>query len=231
MAPWSTAGPGFDPMRSPGPIGVPWQIELLESLAGRCSSVQGYGSVLDQDSLDGWSDLDVRLDLPAPITPAELFGADAWAWQLSRTDDRVLVRLVLADGRRIDADLGGAQLVLAPPPADLGIRFDAALALSRLGRGADLIGLHLLLGIAREALVLQMQLADRDQGRTHHRQGTPRDDAAAELARLLSQPLAPSLAIDVAEVYGRWRQELEAGYRPDWTGLQAVFDRGADPRG
>ena len=112
------------------------------------------------------------------------------------------------------------------PPTDNAVRFDAALAAARFGRGCHLIGLHLTLGVIREALVHRMVAADRAVGTTHHRSET-RYDADTPLAlEALAEPLGPQTALDAYELYGAWRSATEAGYTADPVGLQAVIDRG-----
>ena len=187
-----------------------------------------YGSVAEDHDLDPWSDLDVRIRLPAPASAETLFGARLWAWQESLDDAGQHLRLVFVDGRRVDAVLaGGHRLALPAPPSDNAVRFEAALAATRIGRGSDLIGLHLVLGILRYALVQVMLLADRDTGTNHRRFATGHDARAAEAAAIAASPLRPETALDACELYARWRRELEPAYRADWSGLRAVLDRGS----
>ena len=82
----------------------------------------------------------------------------------------------------------------------------------------------------RSALVQGMLLRDRDLGTNVHRFGSQRDVLAKEIAGLLHDPLGvvprPNIVEKTVEVYGRWRRELDPGYRPDWSGLDAVISRG-----
>ena len=208
-----------------------WQRDLLEELR-RVPGVeaQPYGSVAENLELDRWSDLDVRLRLTASADVETLFGARLWAWQESIDNAGQHVRLVFADGRRVDAVAGGEiRLTLPEPPLDNKIRFEGALAAARIGRGSSLIGLHLVLGILREALVQVMLIADRDLGTNHHRLATEHDARASEAAAIVVAPLRPESALQACELYGRWRRELDPAYRADWSGLRKVLARGLDP--
>ena len=141
------------------------------------------------------------------------------------------MRLVFRDGRRVDALVTGTHRLALPEPAcDNPVRFDAALAASRIGRGSDLIGLHLVLGILREALVQLMLIADRDTGTNHRRLGTRHDAHAAEAAAIAARRLRPETALEACELYARWRGELEPTYRADWSGLRKVLERAAGSR-
>ncbi len=187
-----------------------------------------YGSVAENQDLDPWSDLDVRVRLSVPATAETLFGARLWAWQESADHAGQHVRLVFSDGRRVDVVVNGDhRMALPEPPCDNAVRFQAALAATRIGRGSDLIGLHLVLGILREALVQMMLIADRDTGTNHRRVGTAHDARAAEAAGIAARRLRPETALEACELYARWRQELEPSYRADWSGLHQVLDRGS----
>lgn len=205
-----------------------WQGRLLEALRLLPGlEAEPYGSVAEDAELDGWSDLDVRLHPDGSGSAENVFGARLWAWQESLDGAGQHLRFVFSDGRRVDAVVtGGHRLALPEPPDDNEIRFQAALAASRIGRGSELIGLHLVLGILREALVQVMLIADRDLGSNHHRLRTEHDARAAEAAAIAGAPLRPESALEAYELYGRWRQELEPGYRADGSGLREVLDRG-----
>lgn len=82
------------------------------------------------------------------------------------------------------------------------------------------------MGIGREALVRSMERADLATRTVHHRLPTPYDARAAEVAALTAGTLEPTVALRAYESYGRWRGEVEPGYRPDPAGLVAVV-RGA----
>ncbi|MDM7886604.1 hypothetical protein QUG92_15945 [Curtobacterium sp. RHCKG23] len=202
-----------------------WQRALLDQIgvaSPAVDAVRPYGSVLTPSELDRWSDLDAEVDLSADVEGGKLLGAELWAWQSSLDDDIQRVRAVLRDGRRCDLALRGAILTLPQPPVDNAVRFDLALAATRFGRGANAIGLHLTLGVVREALVHSMVLADRQSGSAHHRSGTPTDVVAAEALALLSTAPMPALTLRVAEFYAESRARIEADYEPDWSGLTAI---------
>ena len=208
------------------PVMTSWQGRLLEALRAIPGlEVEPYGSVAEGQDLDQWSDLDVRLRLSGPASAEALFGARLWAWQEAIDDAGQHLRLVFSDGRRVDLLAGGAHwLTLPEPPVDNTVRFEAALAASRLGRGSRLVGLHLVLGILREALVQVMLIADRDTGTNHHRRETVHDARAAEAAAVAGRPLRPEMALEACELYAKWRLELDPSYRPDWSGLREVID-------
>ncbi|MBF4588414.1 hypothetical protein [Curtobacterium sp. VKM Ac-2887] len=206
-----------------------WQQSLLERLRTdpAVGAVRPYGSVLTPDQLDPWSDLDVELDLIADVDARTLLGGEPWAWQSTVDDGVQQVRLVLADGRRMDFVTRGATLELPPEPPDNSQRFDLALAATRFGRGADVIGLHLVLGVVREALVHSMILADQREGTVHHRFGSATDLAAAGSQTALSGALSPSLALRAADVYAESRAAVDEDYHSDWSGLVAVVAAGS----
>jgi len=205
-----------------------WQADLLVVLAKSLpdADIAPYGSTTAPESMDGWSDLDVLITSPTAFDVEEALQGRLWAFQSTREADAKLVRAVLSDGRRVDLTIRGGAGALPPLPADNSIRFDAALAAVRLGRGNHLIGLHLLMGVLREALVHRMVAADLATGTTHHRERTGFDADAAAALKVLAEPLGPQTALDVYELYGTWRTATEPGYMPDPSGLQAVIKRG-----
>lgn len=199
-----------------------WRQDLLDRLRASplLTAVEPYGSVTTGRT-DGWSDLDVRVGTRGPLDVEGLLGARLWAWQSSGA----VVRLVTVDGRFVDLTVDGADPVLPAPPADLTVRFDAALAAVRLGRGNLLIGLHLVLGIGREALVESMRTVDTATGTVHHPSPTPWDARAAEVAALTAAPLVPETALRALELVGTWRAEREPDVVPDTSGLRALLRR------
>lgn len=211
-----------------------WQAELHQELIDRLpptATTEVLGSAAGAAAPDGWSDLDLRVALPADGARVPLFtSGEVWAIDDNRSPENRVIRAVLADGRRVDLIISGATVDLPDPAVDNEVRFLAALAAAKLGRGDRLIGSHLLLEVARAALVQAMLLRDRDLGTTVHRHGSRRDALAGELLTLLNNPLEvtvrPTVIEQVVERYGRWRCELEPDYRPDWSGLRAVLDRG-----
>ncbi len=207
-----------------------WQTDLLERIRTQVpggSTVEPYGSVTEPGTLDGWSDVDVALTLTADIDAERLLDGMPWAWQEHDTETSQTVRLVLVDGRRVDLTVQGERVLLPTPPADNSVRFDAALAAVRFGRGNDLIGMHLVLGIVRTALVDVMVAIDRATGTDHHRSGSPLDARASEAQALLAESLGPDLALGAAEFAGRCRTEIDPDHRADWAGLRAVIALGA----
>lgn len=242
-----------------------WQLDLLERLrtaAPTVRDVRPYGSVTTPDHLDRWSDLDVELDLTSDADAGQLFDGTPWAWQdtRDRTDPTVQrLRLVLADGRRVDAAVRGGTVRLPEPSPDNAVRFDLALAATRFGRGADLIGLHLVLGVVRSTLELWMAVEDRHTGTTHHRSGSATDAAAARALAALAGPLGPATVLQAAALHDEARAALQEAARaearaalreaaraaahddaradvdtdaptPDWTALRTIVGQtGTDP--
>lgn len=188
-----------------------WQIDSLAELCRGLpdAEVTPYGSVVEPDSLDSWSDLDVAVRTTSVVDLGSVLGARIWASQTARDADRQVIRLVLEDGRRIDLTITGAEADVPAPASDNEVRFDAALAAARFGRGNDLIGLHLVLGILRESLVHRMVAADRREGRTHHRHATAQDAHAADVAALLRAPLGPATSRGAYELYSASRAEVD----------------------
>lgn len=230
-----------------------WQLDLLERLRTAVPivrDVRPYGSVTTPDHLDRWSDLDVELDLTSDADAGQLFDGTPWAWQDTRDHaDPTLqrLRLVLADGRRVDAAVRGGTVRLPEPSPENTVRFDLALAATRFGRGADLIGLHLVLGVVRSTLERWMAVEDRRTGTTHHRSGSATDAAAARTLAALAGPLGPATVLQAAALHDEARaaahDAARAGARagahddarsdaptPDWSALRTIVGQtGTDP--
>jgi hypothetical protein len=212
-----------------------WQTDLYHEISAVLPpsvGVRAHGSVLTPALLDGWSDLDLHLNLGDTVEIAAIIGPRTiWAFDnLTATGAQVL-RIVLMDGRRLDLTVDGPGQVRPPTAADdNSFRFIAALAAAKLGRGDQLIGLHLTLELLRRCLEQAMLLRDRDTDTNIHRHGTKRDASAAAAAQLAQQPLTveprPNVVERTAELYGAWRCELDPDYTPDWSGLDAVITRG-----
>lgn len=210
-----------------------WQFELADQLKERLprSSRAGVkGSAQQPTRLDGWSDLDLDLWLDQPVELAVLVDpAVIWAYEAVQGEEQQVVRTVFADGRRLDLQITGPDRLGLPVPDDVNdVRFIAAQAATKLGRGDRLIGLHLSLEIAQLCLVQAMQLRDRDQGTAVHHHGTERDRFADELHSLFEpgQAVGPDLVLALVARYDRLQGELGRAYRPDWSGLSALVDRG-----
>lgn len=238
--PQRAAGPRAVAPRDNGDMG--WQQQtadrIRDALADR-ATVRVYGSAADPATLDGWSDLDLRLDLTAAVPFGDLLSdVSIWAHQNTDAGDRQVCRLVLHDGRRLDLSVHGSGRVVGLPAgpdaaidsAETEIRFLAALAVTKLGRGDRLIGGHLTYEILRHCLVRAMLLRDRDEQTSVHRAGTDRDAAADQVRAIAAAPLTvtprPGPVEQAVQLYGNWRAELEPSYRPDWSGLDAVISRG-----
>ncbi|MGP9843617.1 hypothetical protein [Brachybacterium sp. 107] len=210
-----------------------WQIDSLAELRRSYpdAEVTPYGSVLEPTLLDSWSDLDVAIRITSVVDLESVLGTRIWASQAARDAGWQVIRLVLDDGRRVDLKIAGAEAEVPAPASDNQIRFDAALAAARFGRGNDLIGLHLVLGILRESLVHRMVAADRQEERIHHRHATAQDAHAADLAALLRAPLGPTTARGAYELYGASRAEVDPDFVAAPGGLEAVIARGTEDGG
>ena len=211
-----------------------WQsAHFTQVVAGlRDGEVELHGSVTEPERLDGWSDLDLRLTTDRQVPLAALtLGTEVWSYEDVRTSTTEICRTVLGDGRRVDVSISGAGRITGLKPAE-DIRFLAAMAAAKLGRGDRLIGGHLTLELAQLCLVVAMQLRDRDLGTTVHRHGSDRDRYAEQAMRLASLPLAitprPNVVERTTELYAAWRAELDPEYQPDWSGLSALIDRGLE---
>ncbi|MBO0813135.1 MAG: hypothetical protein J2P23_13970 [Microlunatus sp.] len=214
-----------------------WQCTEFRRIAAALpeAAVQLHGSTARPEQLDGWSDLDLRLVTDEPV-PVAVLGADLWAYEDVRTPGTEVCRMVLADGRRIDVAITGAGRIggLRPAP-DNDVRFLAALAAAKLGRGDKLIGGHLALEVLRACLVVAMQLRDRDLGTTVHRTGGDRDRYADRVFGVAAVPPAitprPNIVERAVELYAGWRCELDPDYVPDWRPLARLIDRGLQSAG
>lgn len=218
--------------------GMSWQSELADELSGRLSAdgeIVVVGSVTSSESLDGWSDLDVHVDLRGASEPVDLLvGLDVWALSEVHSDRQQVVRAVLRDGRRVDLVVEGGTIVVPGTAVDNDVRFVAALAAAKLGRGDHLIGLHLTLDLLRTCLVHAMELRDRELGTTVHRHGSERDAMADDLVQILQGPIGvtprPNIVEQTVLAYARMRCELDRSYVADWSGLDAVLTRGLSPQ-
>jgi hypothetical protein len=179
-------------------------------------------------------------------------------WSIDRQQgqgERTL-RAVYRDGRRLDlllrtrasglpAPVLWLDPVATPPdlhslptlselpdparPEVLAVRHVAALSAAKLGRRDLLIGGHLCLEVARQALVLSMQARDQEEGRAHHHHGGRRDHDAVRVSDALSglpTEAGPREWVDLllrltgafdAAAGARWPD-----HRPDWQGLDAI---------
>ena len=173
-----------------------WQQALLAEIRAvaaddpRILAVQAYGSVASGEA-DAWSDLDVAVRVTAGTAGAiantrwlSRFG-QVWASDASTNSNRSVMRVVYADGRRVDftvADAGRVGMVLPPTLDRLAarttrVRFSAALAVVKAIRGDLLLATHLTLGLLRDCLELALVVRDRSDAA---------DDVPARIASLLA---------------------------------------------
>ena len=224
---------------------IGWQQGLLAEIRAaaaedpRVVAVQAYGSVASGEA-DAWSDLDVavRVEAGAAGAVADLrwlsrFGR-VWASDASANSSRTVMRVVYADGRRLDltvADAGRRAGSLLTPTLDrltartTRVRFTAALAVVRAVRGDLLIGVHLTLGLVRDCLELALLLRDRRVAGF--------DEVPARVAELLGAGGDAASVLDalagVAALYDELASALDPAYKPDWSGLDALLSRARVP--
>lgn len=216
-----------------------WQLELLGEMSAaaaedsRVLAIQAYGSVASGEA-DVWSDLDVAVRVTAGAAGAIAntrwlgrFG-EVWASDASTNSNRSVMRVVFADGRRLDltvADAGRLGMVLPPTLDRLAarttrVRFAAALAVVKAVRGDLLVATHLTLGLLRDCLELALLVRDRRNQVT---------DAPARAAALLSQGSDTAALLDavagVARLYDELAAAQDPAYRADWSGLESLLAR------
>lgn len=217
-----------------------WQQALLAEIRAvaaddpRILAVQAYGSVASGEA-DAWSDLDVAVRVTAGTAGAiantrwlSRFG-QVWASDASTNSNRSVMRVVYADGRRVDftvADAGRVGMVLPPTLDRLAarttrVRFSAALAVVKAIRGDLLLATHLTLGLLRDCLELALVVRDRSDAA---------DDVPARIASLLATggggtaQVLDALA-GVAALYDELATVQDPAYRSDWSGLDALLAR------
>ena len=211
-----------------------WQVRLEQELVWRLPGGASHyvtGSAHNPEQLDGWSDLDLHIHLPGTAEAVDLLaGLDVWAATEVQDGAAQVLRVVLADGRRVDLVVDGGRIDVPELADDNEIRMLAALAATKLGRDDRLIGLHLILELMRLSLVQAMLLRDRACGTSVHRTGSDVDALAGEILAVARGPLdvrqRPNVVEQVVQLYGCWRRQLEPGYVPDWSGLDALIDQG-----
>jgi hypothetical protein len=217
-----------------------WQQALLAEIRAaaaedsRVVAVQAYGSVASGEA-DAWSDLDVAVRVVAGAAGSiantrwlSRFGP-VWASDASTNSSRSVMRVVYADGRRLDltvADAGRVGMVLPPTLDRLAarttrVRFSAALAVVKAVRGDLLIATHLTLGLLRDCLELALLVRD------HH--PATCDEVPARTAALLATGGGTAAVLDalagVAALYDELAVAKDPAYRPDWAGLDALLTR------
>lgn len=216
----------------------------------RIHSIRPHGSGADDgNDIDCWSDLDVQIVTPEPVSVtgafAERIGSRlAPVFASSRGGDarRYTLRLVLIDLRRIDITATvPAGHTAAPPPGETApgkgspmdklandFRFDAVVAAIKAARDDMLIGGHLTLQLARHVLVAAMLLRDRDAGTTHHRFGGTRWDAWAAALQAAPSPYTRRGIAAAIRYYTNALEELLTTWdpqaRPDHRPLLSLLD-------
>jgi len=220
--------------------------------------VTGSVATASVDPLSDLDLVVVSDELPDAFGDLTMAAAAGPVWSIDRQegDGARTLRLVYTDGRRIDlllrtmnADLPAPLLwldidALAPSvpvlfPSQMGrdparaevlaVRHVAALAAAKLGRGDLLIGAHLCLDVARQALVVSMLLRDLESGRTHHHHGGRRDRDVLQVSKALSDLPAEAAAEDWIDLLLRLIVAFDSAagalwpdYEADWQGLDAI---------
>jgi hypothetical protein len=229
-----------------------WQDALLEEIRrvtaddSRVVAVQAYGSVAAGQA-DEWSDLDVAVRViggaAADIASSRWLSqfGPVWATDASASSRRTVMRVVYADGRRLDLSVAGDdQVRVVPPPAldrlaarTTRVRFMAALAVVRAARGDLLVATHLALGLSRDCLELALLLRDRTAANGFHDDHDGEEAAgsaiAVRVAGLLATAASPLTLFDTLEgaaaLYDDLAAEVDPAYVPDWCGLSALLAR------
>jgi hypothetical protein len=111
----------------------------------------------------------------------------------------------------------------------MAVRHVTALAAAKLGRRDLLIGAHLCLEVARQALVVSMLLRDQESGRSHHHHGGRHDRDAVRVSAALSSLPAQAGPPDWLDLLLRLTVAFDAAaamlwpdHRPNWQGLDAI---------
>jgi Nucleotidyltransferase domain len=219
--------------------------------------VTGSAATGTVDRLSDLDLIAITADLPDAAGDLEMVSAAGPVWSIDSQagEGGRTLRMVYADGRRIDlllragavdlpepvrwldagSEPGGLSSDLRPARPEpvreevFAVRHVAALAAAKLGRRDLLIGAHLCLDVARQSLVLSMQLRDREEGRTHHPTGSHRDRDAVRVAGALGTLPADAQARDWIDLLMRLTAVFDAAamalwpdHRPDWQGLDAI---------
>jgi hypothetical protein len=218
-----------------------WQQALLAEIRAataedpRVIAVQAYGSVASGRA-DAWSDLDVAVRVVAGAAGAvadprwlSRFGR-VWASDATANSSRTVMRVVYADGRRLDLTVADAGRRVGTPLAPAldrlaarttRVRFAAALAVVKAVRGDLLLATHLTLGLLRDCLELALALRDRRTGVV--------DEVPARIAALIRAAGDAGAILDalagVAKLYDELASAQDARYQPDWSGLEALLAR------
>ncbi|MFF0000157.1 hypothetical protein [Streptomyces avermitilis] len=233
-----------------------WQTALMPVLSAlaaedrRVHEIRQHGSGTgDGNDIDRWSDLDVQIVTPQPVSVLEALAARAESrlapvFASSRGGDthRCTLRLVLVDLRRIDITAvvpmhsiatpapGETALAESSPMEELAndFRFDAVVAAVKSARDDMLIGGHLTLQLARHVLVAAMLLRDREVGTTHHRFGGTRWDAWAASLKAAPSPYTRRGITAAIRYYTNALEELLTTWdpqaRPDHRPLLSLLD-------
>jgi hypothetical protein len=216
-----------------------WQQSLLAEIRAaaaddaRILAVQAYGSVASGEA-DAWSDLDVAVRVSAgsagAIANTRWLGrfGQVWASDATTNSNRSVMRVVYADGRRLDltvADAGRLGMALPPMLDRLAarttrVRFSAALAVVKAVRGDLLIATHLTLGLLRDCLELALLVRDRCPAA---------EDASARASALLGSGAGHAGVLGAlagaTELYDELAVVQDRAYRSDWSGLESLLAR------
>lgn len=157
-----------------------WQYEakeMIEKLLAtfpEIKKIEVKGSMLDETTLDKYSDVDLEIHL-AHTTPFDIKRVvkklpPALGYEIHNNT----LRICLWEGWRFDLSfIYPAEDSLEDKVENLvnSFWFTASMVLTKLGRGDNLIASHLALELCRQTIVMQMLIRDRDKNTNTHRFG------------------------------------------------------------
>jgi len=170
-----------------------WQINAAKKMTDflqdvfKVEKVEVYGSVLDWELLDVFSDVDMNVFLQKDVefnsqefinVASEKFGI--LGYQVHKHEGRDLFRLCFENGWRFDISFFYQKVKECPMAESFECSVDslvkdfwfcASMVLTKLGRGDYLIASHLALGLCQQIIVLQMIVRDYKKGTHIHRFG------------------------------------------------------------
>ena len=188
-----------------------WQIAALEEMTGFLNRVLPiekidiYGSVLDFEQLDVFSDVDMSVfpekgfDFQIKDFIDILSGEyEIFGYQMIRHDTHDLLRVCFDTGWRFDISFFYSKEKEELPADSFEDKVRAvvnefwyitSLVIAKIGRGDYLIAAHLALELCQIVIVIQMMIRDYEKGTNVHRFGDKENvPILASLFELMSQP-------------------------------------------
>ena len=188
-----------------------WQIVAMEEVTAFLNRVLPiekidiYGSVLDFEQLDVFSDVDMSvfpekgLDFQMQDFIRTLSGEyEIFGYQIIRCDTHDLLRVCFETGWRFDISFFYSKEKIELPAESFEDKVEAivnefwyitSLVLAKIGRGDYLVAAHLVLELCQMTIVIQMLIRDDEKGTNVHRFGDKENvPILASLFDLMSQP-------------------------------------------